>query len=282
MSAEVETAIRTAEATSRRFSEAEGAVVGMTGGALTARAAKECPSGLMPVAERFVSINGEGVRAGKLAAFVRFAGCNLSCSYCDTRWANEPDCSCEPMSVADIASWVRERATPCVTLTGGEPLLQPLLPELVAELLRDGQGVDAALPRASFVEIETNGAVGVEDVARLRDELGLRARGRLGLTLDYKLPSSGMERAMLASNYEYLTCDDTVKFVAGSQRDLYRMRNVIVRFGLCERCAVYVSPVFGAIEPAVIVDFVKDNHLAGVTVQLQLHKIIWPHIEKGV
>ena len=52
----------------------------------------------MPVVERFVSVNGEGPRAGRLAAFVRFAGCNLRCSYCDTMWANEPDC---PRAVAD-------------------------------------------------------------------------------------------------------------------------------------------------------------------------------------
>ena len=73
-----------------------------------------------------------------------------------------------------------------------------------------------------------------------------------------------------------------MKFVAGSYDDLCVMREVIGRFGLCERCAVYVSPVFGCLEPARIVDFVRDSHLTGVTMQLQLHKIIWPHVEKGV
>lgn len=43
------------------------------------------------VVEHFVSINGEGPLAGQLAVFVRFKGCNLSCLYCDTKWANEPD-----------------------------------------------------------------------------------------------------------------------------------------------------------------------------------------------
>ena len=179
------------------------------------------------------------------------------------------------MSVSDIAAWVRDQATSCVTLTGGEPLLQPHLVQLVRALLEGAQS-------APFVEIETNGAVDVTPVALARDEMGLRAGGRLGLTLDYKLPSSGMEHAMLSGNYAYLTCDDTVKFVAGSYDDLCVMREVIGRFGLCERCAVYVSPVFGRLEPARIVDFVRDNHLVGVTVQLQLHKIIWPHVEKGV
>ena len=94
----------------------------------------------MPVAERFVSINGEGPRAGRFAAFVRFAGCNLSCSYCDTRWACQPGCPVEQLSCAQIARWVLEQGVPCATLTGGEPLLQPLLPELARILLEQGIG----------------------------------------------------------------------------------------------------------------------------------------------
>ncbi len=43
------------------------------------------------IAEKFVSINGEGVKAGELAVFLRFCKCNLNCGYCDTRWANTPD-----------------------------------------------------------------------------------------------------------------------------------------------------------------------------------------------
>ena len=79
----------------------------------------------MPVAERFVSVNGEGVRAGRLASFVRFAGCNLRCSYCDTMWANEPGCHVEDLRVEDIAAWVAAQPAACTTLTGGEPALQP-------------------------------------------------------------------------------------------------------------------------------------------------------------
>ncbi|WP_206214837.1 MULTISPECIES: putative 7-carboxy-7-deazaguanine synthase QueE [unclassified Adlercreutzia] len=230
----------------------------------------------MPVAERFVSVNGEGAHAGRLATFLRFAGCNLSCSYCDTAWANAPGCPVEQLSVEELAAFAREAETPCVTLTGGEPLLQPLLLPLLRALLGD-----AAAP-ARFVEIETNGAVDVREVAQLRDELGLRGAGALGLTMDYKGPSSGEEPSMLTGNFAYLTCDDVVKFVVGSAEDLRVMQQVVERFGLCERCAVYASPVFGAMEPADIVEFVKERSLTGVTVQLQLHKIIWPACERGV
>ena len=78
----------------------------------------------MRVVEKFVSINGEGQRAGEPAAFVRFQGCNLCCSWCDTKWANEPDCPYEEMSPAEVAAWADETGITNVTLTGGEPLLQ--------------------------------------------------------------------------------------------------------------------------------------------------------------
>lgn len=63
----------------------------------------------MKVAEKFVSINGEGCRAGELALFIRFQGCNLSCSYCDTAWANEATCPYEDLSPAELRDYaVRE------------------------------------------------------------------------------------------------------------------------------------------------------------------------------
>ena len=88
----------------------------------------------MRVVERFVSINGEGPRAGELAVFVRFQGCNLQCSYCDTRWANDPGCPFEDRSPQEIADEIRWDGIRNVALTGGEPLLQPDMPLLLARL----------------------------------------------------------------------------------------------------------------------------------------------------
>ena len=61
----------------------------------------------MKVVEKFISINGEGRRAGELAVFIRFKGCNLNCSYCDTKWANEPACDYEELSPDDEAIFQR-------------------------------------------------------------------------------------------------------------------------------------------------------------------------------
>ena len=99
------------------------------------------------VVEKFVSINGEGRRAGELAAFIRFKGCNLQCSYCDTSWANEPGCESERLTEEEILSWIRETGVKNVTLTGGEPLLRKGMEELIEAILEDP---------SRRVEIETN------------------------------------------------------------------------------------------------------------------------------
>ena len=78
----------------------------------------------MKVVEKFISINGEGRRAGELAVFIRFQGCNLRCSYCDTMWANEADCPYTDESTKEIVNFVLQSQIKNVTLTGGEPLLQ--------------------------------------------------------------------------------------------------------------------------------------------------------------
>ena len=89
------------------------------------------------VVEHFVSINGEGPLAGQLAVFIRFKGCNLSCAYCDTKWANEGDAPFIPMTAEEIHQYILGTGVRNVTLTGGEPLLQPHIIELLAFLTAD-------------------------------------------------------------------------------------------------------------------------------------------------
>ncbi|MCD8353661.1 MAG: putative 7-carboxy-7-deazaguanine synthase QueE [Clostridiales bacterium] len=218
----------------------------------------------MKVVEKFISINGEGPRAGELAVFVRFQGCNLRCSYCDTQWANERDCPYEEQSPAEIDRYIRATGVTNVTLTGGEPLLQREMGALLALLLQDS---------TLRVEIETNGAV---DLAPFCGE------NRPVFTMDYKLPSSGWEPAMKVENFPLLEAQDTVKFVCGSRADLERAGAVIAEYDLTRRCHVYLSPVFGAIDPAEMVDYMIANQMNGVRIQLQMHKFIWDPDKRGV
>ena len=78
--------------------------------------------------EKFISINGEGAHTGELAAFIRFRGCNLQCSYCDTRWANSFSAKAQIASAEELTEWAVSSGVKNVTLTGGEPLLQDALP----------------------------------------------------------------------------------------------------------------------------------------------------------
>ena len=220
----------------------------------------------MRVAEKFISINGEGTRAGELAVFVRFTGCNLRCSYCDTMWANEPGCPYEDMSPAQICDYVRSTGIKNVTLTGGEPLLQKDMGELIGLLIKEC-GVR--------VEIETNGAVDLRPFSELPE-------GRPVFTMDYKLPSSGYEDRMITENFSVLEAEDTVKFVSGSPADLERAGEIIEKHGLLDRCHVYFSPVFDRIEPVEIVEFMLNKRMNKARIQIQMHKVIWDPDERGV
>lgn len=217
------------------------------------------------IAEMFSSINGEGTHAGQLAFFIRFMGCNLNCSYCDTKWANVPNVPFTEMTADEILSAVQKSGIKNVTVTGGEPLIQPNIISLLEMLCSDGR----------YVEIETNGSADVSEVLKIKEN-------RPALTMDYKLTSSGMENHMRTENFSVLEKKDTVKFVSGSRADLERALEIIREYGLIGKCAVYISPVFGEIGPAEIVDFMLENKLNGVNVQLQMHKFIWDPNARGV
>lgn len=218
------------------------------------------------VAEIFASINGEGTRAGELAVFVRLCGCNLRCSYCDTMWANSENASYTEMTACEIRKAVLETGVKNLTLTGGEPLNAEYAKELLEELLQDD---------SISAEIETNGSISIKEFDSISN--------RPIFTIDYKLPSSGMEDKMLiAENMPYIKEKDCMKFVAGSEEDLIKAAEIIEKYDLTKRCHVYLSPVFGKIDPAFMVEFMKERKLNGVRLQLQLHKFIWDPNKRGV
>lgn len=219
----------------------------------------------LKVVEKFVSINGEGLLCGQLAVFIRFLGCNLKCSYCDTSWANEKNVAYEYMSIEEIYSYIKSTKVKNITLTGGEPLLQQGIIELIERLSKD---------KELHVEIETNGSVLLQEFFKIENPPSF--------TMDYKLPSSNMESSMELNNFKYLTKKDTVKFVSGSVDDLEKVKYIIDKFNLIDKTNVYVSPVFGEISLDSIVEFMKENSMNGVTLQVQLHKIIWDANKRGV
>jgi len=217
------------------------------------------------VVEMFTSINGEGMKAGQLAVFVRLKGCNLNCSYCDTSWANKKDADSTPLTARQIYNKIKEEKVNNVTITGGEHLWRNGIRELLELLAGD---------KDLAVEIETNGSIDLEPFNNIEN--------RPSFTMDYKLPGSEMETKMHPANLKILDKRDVVKFVAGSRKDLDRARQVIVENDLVTRTNVYISPVFGEIELSDIVKYMKEYNMNGVNMQLQMHKFIWDPQERGV
>ena len=209
--------------------------------------------------EIFDSIDGEGKRTGYMATFVRFAGCNLRCSYCDTAYAWDASQAKEWLSEDNLFQQITAYPWKRVTLTGGEPMLQPI--ETLCRRLGDA-GYE--------VNIETNGAAA----------LFLDRPDRLFYTMDIKSPSSGEKDRMRWENLSLLTADDVLKFVVGSVEDLRYMETILSTYSI--KAQNYVSPVFGKIEPVALVDYVKHHQLSRVCVQVQLHKVIWDPEARGV
>lgn len=220
---------------------------------------------MFPIIEQFLSVDGEGPTAGRLAAFVRFQGCNLRCSWCDTTYSFEQENVTAYRTAEEIYKIIKESGASCVTLTGGEPLLQPEIGSLLKILNED----DSLL-----THIETNGSV---DITPFVEEFS-----NLCFIVDYKLEGSNMTAQMNENNLTAVRPVDTYKFVVSSLRDLQQATDVIRKNRLCERTQVFFSPVLGKIEPAEIVEFMKTERLDKVRLQLQLHKIIWDPAQKGV
>lgn len=212
----------------------------------------------MKVVEIFKSIDGEGIRAGLPVTFIRLGGCNLHCSYCDTKYAWEQGYKYTNMTPIEIVNKAQEIGCKRITLTGGEPLIHNDVDTLVCMLVDSGFEVN----------IETNGSV---DISKFQYDNSI-------ITMDYKCPSSGMQSRMLLSNLAKLRKIDVLKFVVGTEQDLL----------VCEELSkhvianVYVSPVFGNIEPKDIVDYILTHDMDNCRVQLQLHKFIWSPDKRGV
>lgn len=216
----------------------------------------------MRVVEKFISINGEGLRSGELAVFIRFANCNLRCSYCDTKYSFINPIYTEE-SIDELVKYVKSTGVKNVTLTGGEPLIQNKIKELMIELSNIG----------NRIEIETNGSINIAPYLNIPN---------VTFTLDYKLKGSGMEKYMDLTNYDLLRKNDVIKFVVSDYDDLEKTKEIIKKYDLINKANCLISPVWGRIEFEEIVNFLKDNKLNDVKMQLQIHKIIWDKDKRGV
>jgi 7-carboxy-7-deazaguanine synthase len=213
---------------------------------------------VLSVNEIFYSIQGESTYAGKPCVFVRLAGCDLRCSWCDTTYAFGEG---RKMSVDDVLQQVDRYGSPLVEVTGGEPLLQDDVYTLMERLLDSGR----------TVLLETGGQL---DVGRVP--------GGVVKVLDVKCPASGESGKVEWDNIDRLGSRDQVKFVIQDRADYEFARDTVTRHALDRRCAaVLFSPVHGVMSAKDLAEWILQDHLP-VRLQLQIHKHIWGADVRGV
>ncbi|GIM44854.1 7-carboxy-7-deazaguanine synthase [Collibacillus ludicampi] len=218
----------------------------------------------MKVNEIFFSIQGESSSIGLPTIFVRFTGCNLRCTYCDTKYSYFEG---DPDTPQGIMEKIRNYPIKRVCLTGGEPLIQPR--SEMQELL------DLLYAEQYEVSIETDGSVDISKV---------KLHNKQRFILDMKVPSSGMSEKMDFENLKRIIPErDEIKFVVGNREDYEWSVQLIREHGLDPRKGyrLIFSPIFGEISPRDLVEWILADHL-DARFQVQLHKIIWDPQQRGV
>jgi 7-carboxy-7-deazaguanine synthase len=210
----------------------------------------------LKVVEIFESIQGEGRHAGLPMTFIRFAGCNLDCSYCDTRYAREGGADIPP---DDLLADCLKRPWRTVELTGGEPTLQEGLPGLCADLLGAG----------FCVLLETNGSTPLDVIPR--DAVKI---------MDIKTPGSGAGGSTLMRNLDLLGPEDEVKFVVTGRADFEWARDLTLSLNLTDRCGALFSPAAPALPPELLAEWILKARL-NVRFNPNVHRHIWKDDLRG-
>jgi len=219
--------------------------------------ARDRTATVLKVNEIFHSIQGESRHAGRPCVFVRLTFCNLRCVWCDTAYAFEEG---RDETVAAILIRVAALATRYVLITGGEPLAQTGVHDLVEALCDSGYEV----------AVETGGSLDLAPLDR-----------RAMVVMDLKCPGSGMADHNRFENLDLLKATDDVKFVVADRADYEWAREVIERRRLAGRFGVLLSPVHGVLDPRTLSEWVLSDRLT-VRLQLQIHKYIWSPDARGV
>ena len=227
---------------------------------------------MLSIIEIYRSIQGESSFAGVPCTFVRLAGCNLRCNWCDSEYTFSGG---KKMSDAEIVAEVQKLSPGgYIEITGGEPMLQER--ELVPLMQR-------LLDLGYQLLIETSGERPLANVPNAVHKI-----------VDVKCPDSGEGDSFNLENLNALTNNDEVKFVIASRRDYDFARHFTRQHGLEDRVnTVIFSPAFrkdatGArdashclVDPRELADWIVEDGL-NVRLGLQIHKFIWDPATKGV
>ncbi len=240
----------------------------------TARNVLQVKTATLKINEIFYSIQGESSYTGLPCVFVRLTACNLRCSWCDTSYSFSEG---ESMTIEDILTRIESHSCRLVEITGGEPLLQPEVYELMRRLLE----------KQYRVLLETSGE---QSIARVPP-------GVVKI-VDVKCPSSGEVGSFNLENLGFLTSQDELKFVIRDETDYRYAREFLRAQPIPPAVTVLFSPVFdlpataGADGDLNVLRYASERarELAEwvlrdalpVRLQTQLHKWLWGPNTRGV
>ena len=211
----------------------------------------------LKINEIYYSVQGESTHAGRPCIFIRLTYCNLRCTYCDSEYTFYEG---KDMEITHIMNEIKQWDCNLVEVTGGEPLFQDKCINLLNELVNSNYEV----------MLETGGSLSISDVPK-----------KVIKIVDFKCPSSAMEKKNLWSIVEDLQPHDEVKFVIGNREDFDWARDRITEYSLDKICTLLFSPTFEKIDPQLMVEWILAENLP-VRMQMQMHKMIWSPDKQGV
>jgi len=203
----------------------------------------------MKINEIFYSLQGEGKWTGLPNIFIRTTGCNLRCSYCDTKYAYYDG---KEMNITEIVDRISKYSCKNVCITGGEPLIQNETRDLISILLRNKYNIC----------LETNGSINIEKLTNKKN---------LIISMDVKCPSSKMQNKNCLKNIALLRKNDQIKFVIINKNDYKYANKIIEKYK--PLCNIFLQPGWGTDTSLLAKRILTDN--LNVKLGLQLHKIIW-------
>jgi 7-carboxy-7-deazaguanine synthase len=213
--------------------------------------------GKLKINETFYSIQGESTYAGNPTLFIRTTGCNLRCTYCDTKYSYDAG---DMWSFEKILQTVKDSGADYICLTGGEPLLQKDIHSLI-HILCD---------QKYMVSLETSGSKSIQHVD-----------SRVKIILDVKTPDSGAADSFLLENIDFSNENTEFKFVISSEKDFQWSVNFCRQHELLKKFTVLYSPSHGQVSEKWLAERILENKLK-VRLQLQQHKYIWLPTTRGV
>lgn len=211
----------------------------------------------LKINEVFYSIQGESTYAGNPTLFIRTTGCNLRCTYCDTKYSYDQG---DLWSFEKLLKTIKDSDTEYICLTGGEPLLQKDIHSLIHILCDQNYKVS----------LETSGSKSIQHID-----------SRVKIILDVKTPDSGAQNSFLFENINFSNENTEFKFVICSEKDFDWSEHFCRQHDLLKKFTILFSPSHGQVSEKWLAERILQKKLK-VRLQLQQHKYIWLPTTRGV